>query len=329
MEIFGTLGPSLLTESKLSALVDAGVTILRINGAHSDGPTTARMIETVRGFIGERARVMVDLPTNKVRVANLSEPIVFGPGERFVIHGFQLNYPPLCQLVREGDEVIVNNGMNRLEVKRADASAIEFCADANGQLGNNRGLIFSRELHGAGFPYFFERDLELIEVINDLKVDLVGLSYVRYPEDKDEALRRVRDPRSLIYKIETRVAWENLEKLIGPGEKISIDRGDLAGEIGLLNIPHAQDRIIRFAHRNRAEVYVATQFLATMEHSPIPMVSEVTGLYEMIKLGVSGIQLSEETAVGKYHVEAVRWIRDIERLVDAEGYLASAHRRAS
>ena len=74
---------------------------------------------------------------------------------------------------------------------------------------------------------------------------------------------------------------------------------------------------------------MATQFLASMEHSPIPMVSEVSGLYEMIKLGVSGIQLSEETAVGKYPVEAVRWIRDVERLVEAEGYLATAHRRAA
>ena len=329
MEIFGTLGPSLLTESKLNALVDAGVTILRINGAHSDGPTTRRTIETLRGFIGERARVMVDLPTNKVRVANLSEPIVFSAGDRFVIHGFQLNYPPLCELVRVGDEVIVNNGMNRLEVTSADASAIEFRADAAGQLANNRGLIFSRELHTADFPYFFPRDLELIDVINELAVDYVGLSYVRHASDKEQAKLLIRNWNSLIYKIETRVAWENLEKLIGPGEKISIDRGDLAGEIGLLNIPHAQDRIIRFAHRNRAEVYVATQFLATMEHSPIPMVSEVTGLYEMIKLGVSGIQLSEETAVGKYPVEAVRWIRDIEKLVEAEGYLASAHRRAS
>jgi pyruvate kinase len=329
MEIFGTLGPALLTESKLAALIDAGVTILRINGAHADGAVTRAMIEQVRSLVGERVSIMVDLPTNKVRVANLSEPIVFGPGDRFVIHGFQLNYPPLCALVRAGDEVIVNNGMNRLEVTRADDGSIEFCADASGQLANNRGLIFSRELHNADFPYFFPRDLELIEVINDLAIDYVGLSYVRHTSDKEEAKRRIRNRGSLIYKIETRVAWENLEKLIVPGEKISIDRGDLAGEIGLLNIPHAQDRIIRFAHRHRVEVYVATQFLASMEHSPIPMVSEVSGLYEMIKLGVSGIQLSEETAIGKYPVEAVRWIRDVERLVEAEGYLATAHRRAA
>ena len=79
MEIFGTLGPALLTEPKLGALIDAGVTIFRINGAHSDGVGTTRMIEEVRRLVGDRAKIMVDLPTNKIRVRNLSDPIVFGP----------------------------------------------------------------------------------------------------------------------------------------------------------------------------------------------------------------------------------------------------------
>jgi pyruvate kinase len=261
---------------------------------------------------------MVDLPTNKVRVMNISEPILFGAGDNFVIHGFQLNYPDLCQRVRTGDEVIVNDGMNRLRVTGVNGQSIEFQAEGAGQLGNNRGLIFTREIHAPDFPYFFERDLELIEAVNDLNVDLVGLSYLRHPRDKQEAKRRIRARRSLVYKIETRAAFENLERLIEPEERILIDRGDLAGEIGLLQIPHAQDQIIRFAHRHRVEVYVATQFLATMESSPIPHVAEVSALYEIVKLGVSGIQLSEETAVGKFPLEAVRWIREVERLVNDE-----------
>lgn len=321
MDIIATLGPSLLTQAKLDGLIDAGVTILRINGAHSDAGMVASAIEKVRGFVGERVRIMIDLPTNKVRVTNLPQPIVFGPEDTFVIHEFQLNYPALRRHVRVGDEAIVNNGMNRLVVTGVGDQSIEFKAEAPGQLGNNRGLIFSREIYTPEFPYFFQRDLDLIQVINDLNVELVGLSYVRHRGDKEEALRRVRDGRSLVYKIETRAAFEDFHRLIGPGEKILIDRGDLAGEIGLLHIPHAQDRIIRFAHRQRAEVYVATQFLATMEHAPIPQVSEVCGLYEVIKLGVSGIQLSEETAVGKFPMEAVRWIRDVERLVNEESHL--------
>jgi hypothetical protein len=53
----------------------------------------ASIVEKVRRFAGDRARIMVDLPTNKVRAMNISEPIVFGAADTFVIHGFELNYP--------------------------------------------------------------------------------------------------------------------------------------------------------------------------------------------------------------------------------------------
>jgi pyruvate kinase len=264
---------------------------------------------------------MIDLPTNKIRTANLAEPIVFGPGETFTLYDFQFNYPRLCAVARVGDEVIVNNGMNHLIVTDVNERMIEFRADAAGQMGTNRGLIFVREIHTPDFPFFFAKDLELIEVVNDLQVELVGLSFVRYATDKDTARDQIKDPQSLMYKIETRKAFRDYEALFEPGEKILIDRGDLAGEIGLLNIPQAQDRLIRFAHRQRIEVYLATQFLSAMEHSPIPHIAEVCALYETIKLGISGIQLSEETAVGRHPIQAVQCIRQIEHLVAEEGRL--------
>lgn len=59
------------------------------------------------------------------------------------------------------------------------------------------------------------------------------------------------------------------------------------------------------------------------------MVSEVCGLYDVIKLGVSGLQFSEETAVGKFFGEAVRWIRDVARLASEESRLTIRHRYES
>lgn len=267
---------------------------------------------------------MIDLPTNKVRTSNLSEPIVFEPGSTFQIHPFQLNYPELYKSMRVGDEAVVNDGIDCLKVTNLSGDVIEFQAASSGRLGNGRGLIFRREIHGPDFPLFFKRDLELIEVANDMDVDLVGLSYLRYPSDKAQSRRLIKNVDSIMYKIETRVAYAELENLIEAGEKIIVDRGDLAGEIGLLQIPQAQDRIVRFAHRSRVEVYLATQFLGAMETAPVPRISEVCALYETIKLGVAGIQLSEETAVGRYPLEAVRWIRDIERIVVGEQQLAAS-----
>jgi len=322
MDIIGTIGPSILTQEKITALIDAGLTIFRVNGAHTPPEAAAAMIEQLRSYGAGRARVMVDLPTNKVRTKDLSEPIVFDAGGLFRLHAYQLNYPGLCRVARVGDEVIVNNGVNHLRVTDASADSIELRADAPGKLGSNRGLIFAREIHTPDFPLFFERDRELIAVINELGVELVGLSYLRYGHEKEEAQRLIEDADSLVYKIETRQAFQDFERLIAPGDKILIDRGDLAGEIGLVHIPHAQDRIVRFAHRQRVEVYLATQFLASMETSPVPHIAEVCALYETIKLGISGLQLSEETAVGHFPEKAVRWIRDIENVVVNEGRLA-------
>lgn len=321
MEIIATLGPSLLNEARITALLDAGATIFRINGAHTPPEAAAAMIHEVRRLAGGRGRIMIDLPTNKVRTASLAAPIVFEPGQTFVLHDYQINYPKLCEVARVGDEVIINNGHNHLHVTATSPTSITFRADAAGQLGANRGLIFTREIYTPDFPLFFERDLKLIDVINELAVEYVGLSYLRYAHEKADARNRVKNPDSLVYKVETRQAFETFEELIEPQDKILIDRGDLAGEIGLLHIPHAQDRIIRFAHRQRVEVYLATQFLASMETSPVPHIAEVCALYETIKLGISGVQLSEETAVGRFPEKAVKWIRDIEALVVKEGKL--------
>ena len=64
-----------------------------------------------------------------------------------------------------------------------------------------------------------------------------------------------------------------------------------------------------------------------MVTSPIPQISEVCSLYEILKLGIDGLQLSEETALGKYPEAAVQWVRRIEELLAEEGntpYVACA-----
>ena len=139
-----------------------------------------------------------------------------------------------------------------------------------------------------------------------------------------QARKLIRDASSLVFKIETRLAYENYRGLLEPGDKILIDRGDLAGEIGLIHVPQAQERIIRFAHRSNVSVYCATQFLTSMVASPIPQISEVCSLYEILKLGIDGIQLSEVTALGRYPDEAIRWVRRVEELLVEEGDIGRA-----
>lgn len=48
-----------------------------------------------------------------------------------------------------------------------------------------------------------------------------------------------------------------------------------------------------------------------MESKPIPTIGEIEALYEIYKSGVYGVQMSEETAVGKYVKETVAVLNDM------------------
>ena len=104
---------------------------------------------------------------------------------------------------------------------------------------------------------------------------------------------------------------ENLDKIFEEVTSVNIDRGDLAADIGILNLPRAQERIVESAQRAGKNIFLATQFLKNMEQKPVPLISEVVDLHRTINTGISGIQLSEETAIGKYPAECVELVFNI------------------
>ena len=59
------------------------------------------------------------------------------------------------------------------------------------------------------------------------------------------------------------------------------------------------------------KLFMATQFLTSMTKKDVPNISEVNDLFNAIKMGAYGIQLSEETAIGKYPVKCVEIIKSL------------------
>ena len=96
-------------------------------------------------------------------------------------------------------------------------------------------------------------------------------------------------------------------------EYILIDRGDLSADIGVEKVPQYQKYIIETALYNSKKVFVATQLLKNMETKPVPTIAEIDDLYTLLKMGIYGVQMSEETAVGQY-VEAC--VQTLDRMND-------------
>ncbi len=307
-----TLGPSIQDGETLREIHALGPCIFRINGAHASGAEVLEQVRSVRREIPEtptgRAPLMIDLPGNKVRTARLERPIPLVKGKTITLGKEQLNFRDFHRYLKRGDKVLANDSIYTLEVQAIEGETLHLLSHSDGELLANKGLHV-QGIHDR-IPFVFEKDMELLEAGSQCAVDYFSLSFVRTADDIREIkklLGRMNNGHSrLIAKVETLAAVKNLGHILREVDEINVDRGDLSTDVGLFELAGYQERIVEAAKRAGKKVFLATQFLKNMEKYPVPLIAEIIDLHKTIKLGVHGIQLSEETAVGKYPVECVR-----------------------
>jgi pyruvate kinase len=131
----------------------------------------------------------------------------------------------------------------------------------------------------------------------------------------------------LIAKIETQDALTDIVEIIDSVDGVMVARGDLGVAIPLATVPRLQKMLIAKANRAGKPVITATHMLRSMQDSPRPTRAEVTDVANAVLDGTDAIMLSEETAIGRFPLEAVRMMAAIA--ADAESsfpFDASIHR---
>ena len=156
--------------------------------------------------------------------------------------------------------------------------------------------------------------------LNDLKfgiengIDYVAMSYVGSKSDVVELknhIKKLGGKIPVIAKIERQAALDDLENIIDAADAIMVARGDLGNEIPLEKIPFVQKEIIRKCKDAVKPVITATQMLLSMTENELPTRAEVTDVAFAILIGTDAVMLSEESARGKYPVEAVAMMEKI------------------
>jgi len=307
-KVIVTLGPAVSDKKKLKSINECGECIYRLNGAHFEKKQAARSIEQLRDILPD-AKIMLDLPGNKVRTVELSEPIRLIKGECFNLYDYQINYSLFYTHLKKGDIVRANDSIFTLEVVEINKTTIKLLSHSEGILLSNKGLHV-RGIH-TDIPFLLERDHRLMDLVYSCSIDYLSLSFVRTASDIRE-VKKILNGQDvhIIAKIETQAAIDNLEHIFQEVESILIDRGDLSTDIDILKLAFIQEKVIEASLKAGKDVYLATQFLKNMETKPIPLISEIIDLCRTIMSGITGIQLSEETAVGKYPVECTKLVFD-------------------
>ncbi len=122
----------------------------------------------------------------------------------------------------------------------------------------------------------------------------------------------------LIAKIEKPQAAANAEEIVEHADGVMIARGDLGIELPIEEVPLVQKRILAMAGRQATPTITATQMLESMVQSSRPTRAEVADVANAIFDGTDAVMLSQETAVGKYPVEAVEMMASIAETTERE-----------
>jgi pyruvate kinase len=316
-----TIGPRTLTTEALAGLHQAGMNVARINGSHGTLEDVRRMVSFLRTNLPAGVEILLDLPGNKIRTDNIQEPIALVEGQTFVIPPDRVTWRPLYTRLRPGDRISAADGAIQLEVAEIRGEDIVTRVLVGGSLSNRKGLNI-RNIH-ASIPFDFERDISLINIAIDERVDYIGLSFVR----ASEQVRRIKSQLvgtgiRVVAKVETAEAVEQLGTILRDADLIMIDRGDLEAEIGRENIPLTQKLVIKKAREAQVPVIVASQFMTSMLDKPVPFMAEVSDVANAVLDRADILMLSEETAVGRYPVECIatmkRVAQTIEKALDHE-----------
>jgi pyruvate kinase len=141
-------------------------------------------------------------------------------------------------------------------------------------------------------------------------IDVIALSFA-------ETVGQIIDVRNMlpkafvISKIETKVGVQNFDALLENSEGLMVARGDLGEAISLEKVPPLQkDFTIKTLAQGKFLI-TATEMLLSMTNNPHPTRAEVSDVANAVFEHSSAVMLSEETAIGKYPVETVSYMRRI------------------
>jgi pyruvate kinase len=319
-KIVCTIGPSIDTEERIEALIEAGMDVARLNLSHGSREEHLRrlkMIRTVAARMNRNVGILFDTRGPEVRTGDLAEDKVeLLDGQDFILttepvigtsQRVSVTYPNLHLDIAVGCIVLIDDGLISLKVNRVEGREIHCTVVHGGELRSYKGL--NTPGTRISLPAVNEEDRTDIKLALEHEVSFLAASFTRSVEDVLEIRRLVEDCGGqimILAKIESIEGVENYDSILEVSDGVMVARGDLGVEIPPEEVPILQKEFIEKCNHAGKPVITATQMLDSMIRNPRPTRAEASDVANAIFDGTDAVMLSGETAVGRFPIEAVQ-----------------------
>lgn len=335
-KIVCTIGPSSESPEMLRKLIQAGMNVARLNFAHGELDEHAERIRRIREAakeLNQYVAVLLDIKGPEIRIGKMaSDYAELVPGESVVLtteevlgtkDRIHVTYKQLPQDVKPGSIILIDDGLVRLEVVKAEGTEITCLITNGGMLKQRKGV----NVPGikTSLPGVTEKDIRHIKFGIEQNIDIIAQSFVRKAEDILEIKQILSEHNAghiqVIAKIENDEGVENLDAILSVADGLMVARGDLGVDLPVEDVPLVQKDMIKKCNLAGKPVITATHMLESMQMNPRPTRAEAGDVANAIFDGTDSVMLSGESAAGKYPLESVETMARIA--VRAESVLGN------
>lgn len=325
-QIYATFGPSCGTEDILRKMIAAGMTGMRLNLSHTTLPASKSYIEAYQNAareLGVKPQILIDMQGPELRVGSLSQPVELEENQEIILTkaadtkaGTKKSEIPVpaevIKALEMGDKVLLDDGKIQLEIQEAAENTASAKVLRGGLLKAHKSIKIQNK--NIKMPVLTHHDRENIKLAKEYGVTGLMQPFVLSGEDLAYVRKVLKENNAeeiqIFAKIENRLGVENLEDILTEADWIVIARGDLGNDIPLWQLPAFQKRIEETCNKKGIPYVVVTQMLASMEENPVPTRAEVSDIFHGVYHGASGVMITGESAIGKYPIEAVTYLKN-------------------
>jgi len=324
-KIIVTIGQKSESKEMLSALMDEGMNVVRLSLTHASHEFCQSVISNLKELLksrgGRRCAVLMDLRGPEIRTGQMEAKVTtFLAGKEIRIvgdvkargneNGFGIDFPNLSRVVKPGSTILVADGVLQLTVKSVNSDNSVTCVVNNTASLTEQKSAYIVGLDRVDGPVLTDKDREDIKLGLSKGVDLFACTVSNANQVREvRATFGEKSHVKFIAKIETIQAVKNFDEILEASDGILIARGFLGMELPLEQIFVAQKLMISKCNSAGKPVITAKQMLESMISFPRPTRAEATDVCNAILDGTDAVMLSNETAIGEYPIEAVRYMR--------------------